>query len=100
MRICRVIALFVVFEKFGSVLRVLELFFLFWKLNFQAVIKSAASAASPTAWELHGSARATGDGGTTGTAGRRIGSGDGFGALPCNSQAVGETALAADLITA
>ena len=26
------------------------------KLNFQAVIKSAASAASPTAWELHGSA--------------------------------------------
>ena len=28
------------------------------KLNFQAVIKSAASAASPTAWELHGSAPA------------------------------------------
>ena len=27
------------------------------KINFQAVIKSAASAASPTAWELHGSAR-------------------------------------------
>ena len=29
------------------------------KLNFQVVIKSAASAASPTAWELHGSARTT-----------------------------------------
>ena len=29
----------------------------FGKLDFQAVIKSAASAASPTAWELHGSAR-------------------------------------------
>ena len=50
------------------------------KLNFQAVINSAASAASPTAWELHGSARPTGNGGTTRTAGRRIGSGDGFGA--------------------
>ena len=45
MRICRVIALFIVFENFGTVLIVLELFFLFWKLNFQAVIKSAASAA-------------------------------------------------------
>ena len=70
------------------------------KLDFQAVIKSAASAASPTAWELHGSARATGNGGTTGTAGRRTGSRDGFGALPCTSQAVGEAVLAADLIMA
>ena len=26
-------------------------------MNLKAVIKSAASAASPTAWELHGSAR-------------------------------------------
>ena len=79
MRICRVTAIFVVFEKFGTVLLVLELFFLFWKLNFEAVIKSAASAASPTAWRL---------------------ADDGLGAPPCNSQAVGEAALAADLITA
>ena len=41
MRICRVTAVFVVFEKFGTVLHVVEHFFLFWKLNFQAVIKSA-----------------------------------------------------------
>ena len=47
MRICRVTAIFVVFEKFETVLRVLELFFLFWELKFQDVIKSAASAASP-----------------------------------------------------
>ena len=39
MRICEVTAIFVVFEKFGIPLLVL-------KLNFQAVIKSAASAAS------------------------------------------------------
>ena len=57
--------------------------------NFQAVIKSAASAASPTAWELHGSART-----------KASAASDGFGALPCNSQAVGEAALAANLITA
>ena len=38
--ICRVIAVFVVFEQFGSLLIVLE-------LNFQAVIKLAASAAPP-----------------------------------------------------
>ena len=31
------------------------------KLNFQAVIKSAASAASPTAWELHGRAALAAD---------------------------------------
>ena len=43
MRICRVTPFLVVFEKFGTVLRVLKLFCLFWKLNFQAVIKSAAS---------------------------------------------------------
>ena len=53
------------------------------KLNFQAVIKSAASAASPTAWELHGSAR------TPSSAG-----GDGL-RVP-----VVEAALAARLITA
>ena len=29
------------------------------KLNFQAVIKPAASAASPMGWEFHGSARTT-----------------------------------------
>ena len=46
MRICRVTAILVVFEQFGTVLRVLELFWLFWKLNFQAAIESAASAAS------------------------------------------------------
>ena len=40
MRVCRVTAIFVVFEKFGTVLLAL-------KLNFQAVIKTAASAASP-----------------------------------------------------
>ena len=68
MRMCRVTAIFVVFEKFGTVLRVLELFFLFWKLNFQAVIKSAAMAG-----------------------GRR---------LRGSPQAIGEAALAADLITA
>ena len=55
-------------------------------LNFQAVIKSAASAASPTAWER--------------PRGRRPPAEDVVLALPCNSQAVGEAALAADLITA
>ena len=55
------------------------------KLNFQAVIKSAASAASPIAW---------------GEPGRRLRlAGDGFGALP-TALAIGEDALAADLITA
>ena len=39
MRICRVTAVFIVFGEFGFLLLVL-------KLNFQAVIKSAASAAS------------------------------------------------------
>ena len=61
-----------VFEKFGSVL----------KLSFQAVIKSAASAAS---LDLQGSPRTTArhaDGGARG--------------LPCKSR---EAALAADLIT-
>ena len=42
------------------------------KLNFQAVIKSAASAASPTDWELH-----------MGAPGRRLRlAGDGFVATP------------------
>ena len=40
MRICRVTAIFVVFEQFGTLLIVV-------KLDFQAAIKSAASAASP-----------------------------------------------------
>ena len=57
----QVTAIFVVFEKFGLVL----------KLNFQAVIKSAASAASPIAW---------------GEPGRQLRlAGDGFGALPKQS---------------
>ena len=83
MRICLVTAIFVVFEKFGTVLRVLELFCLFWKLNFQAVIKLAANAAS---LDLQGSPRTTArhaDGGAWG--------------LPCKSR---EAALAANLITA
>ena len=86
MRICRVMTIFVVFEKFGTVLRVLELFCSFWKLNFQAVIKSAASAASPIAWGEPRSRRPPAEAVAL--------------ALPCNSQAVGEAALAADLITA
>ena len=71
------------FARCGSVLRALELFCLFWKPNFQAVIKLAASAAS---LDLQGSPRTTGrhaDGGARG--------------LPCKSR---EAALAADLITA
>ena len=66
MRMCRDMTIFVVFEK----------------LNFQAVIKSAASAASRIAWESQD---------------------DGFGwraTASGLSQAIGETALAADLITA
>ena len=82
MRICRVTPIFVVFEKFGTLLLVL-------KLKFQAVIKSAASAASLTAWELHGSAR------TTASAGGRRPRG-----APTKLPDVGEAALAADLITA
>ena len=41
----RVTVILVVFEKLGTLLLVL-------KLNFQAMIKSAASAADSTAWEL------------------------------------------------
>ena len=52
-------------------------------VKFQAVIKSAASAAPKIhGTQVQGSARATGDGGTTGTAGRRIGSDDGTGRSP------------------
>ena len=55
-------------------------------VKFQAVIKSAASAASrkPKIKEtkIQGSARPTGLGGTTGTAGRRNGFGRRLGALP------------------
>ena len=52
-------------------------------VKFLAVIKSAASAASQIqGTQVQGSAQTAGDGGTTGTAGRRIGSGDGGGALP------------------
>ena len=63
------------------------------RLNFQAVIKWAASAASPTAWERpdDGGRWDDGDGRTTDRFGRRA-----RGA----PQAVGEAALAADLITA
>ena len=50
MRMCRDMTIFVIFEKFESVLHVLERFCAFWKglgrVNFQAVMKSAASAAS------------------------------------------------------
>ena len=57
-------------------------------VKFQAVIKSAASAASPKAKSREGSSRerrATGLGGTTGPAGRRIGFGRRLGALPWSS---------------
>ena len=61
---------YVTFCRFRRFWKVANTFLLIWdsfslilrpgrgslKLNFQAVIKSAASAASPTAWELHGSA--------------------------------------------
>ena len=61
--------------------------------SFQAVIKSAASAASPTAWGApdDGARWDDGDGRTT-----EQDLDDGSGA----PQAVGEAALAADLITA
>ena len=96
------------FARFGKVLRVLERFCAFWKLDFQAVIKSAASAASRETkikeTKIQGSARTTGLGGTTGTAGRRGTVGRRNGALPwiLVSLILGflEAALAADLITA
>ena len=77
-------------------------------VEFQAVIKSAASAGSrkPKIKEtkIQGSARTTGLGGTTGTAGRRGTVGRRNGALPwiLVSLILGflEAALAADLITA
>ena len=85
MHICRVTAVFVGFEKFGLVL----------KLNFQAVIKSAASAASPkTKFEnpgIQGSQRATA---------RLVGDGNGQAPLDPWILVFGEAALAADLITA
>ena len=76
MRICRVTAIFVVFEKLGLVL----------KLNFQAVIKSAASAASPIAWGEPRSRRPPAEAVVL--------------IRPGSPQAMGEAALAADLITA
>ena len=76
-----------------QVLSPLGLVTLVERLNFQDVIKSAASAASPTAWERpdDGGRWDDGDGRTTDRIGRRA-----RGA----PQAVGEAALAADLITA
>ena len=59
-------------------------------LDLEAVIKSAASADSMTALGVAWERQADGS-----ASGRRL-----AGALPCNSQAVGEAALAADLITA
>ena len=100
MRICRATAIFVVFEQFGTVLRVLEPFCLFLKLNFQAVIKSAASAASPTAWELRGSAPKPSPEPIRRPAVPVVPPSPVARALPCNSQAMGEAALAADLIAA
>ena len=49
------------------------------------------SAASPMAWELHGSATTTA---------QQVDGDRPSEALPCNSQAVGEAALAVELITA
>ena len=74
-------------------------------VKFQAVIKSAASTASQIqGTQVQGSAWTTGDGGTTGTAGRRNGArATDRGApleLPSLDFAFGEAALAADLITA
>ena len=66
----------------------------FWKkLNFQAVIKSAASAASPTAWGAPDDGARWDDGARPDDG---TDSDDGSGA----PQAVGEAALAADLIAA
>ena len=71
-------------------------------VKFQAVIKSASRAASQIQGaQVQGSARTTVDGGTTGTAGRRIKSGDGGGALPWTWVPwIWEAELAVDLITA
>ena len=44
MRICRVTVVFVVFEKFGIVLRVLEVFFLIWKLSLKAELQTRVRA--------------------------------------------------------
>ena len=63
------------------------------KLNFQAVIKSAASAASPTAWGAPDDGARWDDG--VGRATERIRT-----TARGAPQAVGEAALAADLITA
>ena len=65
----------------------------FWKLDFQAVIKLAASAASPPAWGAPDDGARWDDG--VGRTTERD-SDDGSGRSP----SVGEAALAADLITA
>ena len=62
-------------------------------LDLEAVIKSAASAASRKTKSRGPRSRKRPDDGSA--SGRRPAE-----ALPCNSQAVGEAALAADLITA
>ena len=67
--------------------------FLWGKLNFQAVIKSAASAASPTAWGAPDDGARWDDG--VGRTTERIRT-----TARGAPQAVGEAALAADLITA
>ena len=80
--------------------RDMTLFNFLEKLNFQAVIKSAASAASPPAWGApddgarwdDGVGRTTDRIRTTASAGGRQ--------LRGSPQAIGEAALAADLITA
>ena len=68
-------------------------FYIGIKLNFQAVIKSAASAASPTAWGAPDDGARWDDG--VGRTTERIRT-----TARGAPQAVGEAALAADLITA
>ena len=65
------------------------------KLNFQAVIKSAASAASPTAWGAPDDGAQWDDSDRVGRTTERIRT-----TARGAPQAVGEAALAADLITA
>ena len=77
----------------GRVLRVLDRFCAFRKLDFQAVIKSAACAASPTAWGAPDDGARWDDG--VGRTTERIRT-----TARGAPQAVGEAALAADLITA
>ena len=81
--------------------KVWEGFGRFWKkLNFQAVIKSAASAASPPAWGAPDDGARWDDGvGRTSERIRTTAQGAPL-ELPSLDFAFGEAALAADLITA